>query len=167
MASDVLKKLKPDKRTTIEESLLLEFTHHPVTEAQVARIVKGAGISRGAFYNYFKDVPDAYRYLYQIAIQDIHQAIRQNERRGENLVDEARQFIKNTQNSKYYELFQMHYHYNEVYVTRLVAPLEPHAEIQWAEMTLIHDTIRCALIEPGTTDARLHQLEKVLKILEE
>jgi len=85
VASDVLQKLKPDKRTAIEESLLLEFTHHPVTEAQVARIVKGAGISRGAFYNYFKDVPDAYRYLYQIAIQDIHQAIRQNESRGENL----------------------------------------------------------------------------------
>ncbi len=167
VSSEMLLKLKPEKRTAIEAALLAEFMQHPVAEAQVARIVKGAGISRGAFYNYFKDLPDAYRYLYKIAMQDIHQGIRKKGKRSKDFGDETRRFIENTQTSKYYELIQMHFHYNEVYVTRLVAPVEANSELQWAKMTLAHDTIRGALIEPETAQARLRQLEKVLKTLEE
>ncbi|WWL93967.1 hypothetical protein V6R94_10640 [Pediococcus acidilactici] len=49
MPSETLVKLKPTKKAAIETALLSEFSRYPVAEAQVARIVKDAGISRGAF----------------------------------------------------------------------------------------------------------------------
>ncbi|KFJ04960.1 MULTISPECIES: TetR/AcrR family transcriptional regulator [Bifidobacterium] len=60
------------KRERIEQALLHEFSSHPLCEAQVARIVRDAGIARGAFYVYFDDLDDAYRCALAIALRDIH-----------------------------------------------------------------------------------------------
>ena len=75
MVSTTFKNLSADKQTKIRRALLKEFTEQPLATAQVATIVKTAGIARGAFYKYFEDLTDAYRYLYGVAMQDIHSDI--------------------------------------------------------------------------------------------
>ena len=50
MPSTTFLNLNEDKKKKIVQSLLLEFSNHSVSDAQVARIVKEAGIARGAFY---------------------------------------------------------------------------------------------------------------------
>lgn len=167
LPSETLVKLKPTKKAAIETALLTEFSRYPVAEAQVARIVKDAGISRGAFYNYFADLIDAYRYIYQVAMHDIHQSLHVPAARGPALVTTVRNFVENAHSSKYYELLQMHFRHNEAYVAHWIAPVHPGGERQWAQQTLVHDTLRGAIVEPETAEARLAQLTKILKILEE
>lgn len=75
MPSTTFLNLNEDKKQKITQSLLLEFSNHSVSEAQVTRIVKEAGIARGAFYKYFNDLQDAYTYLYQQAMVEIHEKI--------------------------------------------------------------------------------------------
>lgn len=72
MVKATFTRLPEVKKKRVTEALLNEFSHHALTDSQVARIVKDAGIARGAFYKYFDDLTDAYMYLYRIAIQDIH-----------------------------------------------------------------------------------------------
>lgn len=43
-----------------------EFSRAPLNEASIANIVKLAGISRGSFYQYFKDKEDAYFFLLEV-----------------------------------------------------------------------------------------------------
>lgn len=165
--SKTLVKLKPTKKAAIEAALLAEFSRYPVAEAQVARIVKDAGISRGAFYNYFADLIDAYRYIYQVAMHDIHQSVHGKMARGPALVSTVRDFVENAQSSKYYRLLQMHFRHNEAYVAHWIAPVKTGGARQWAQQTLVHDTLRGAIVEPETAEARLVQLTTILKILEE
>ncbi len=167
MSSETLVKLKPTKKAAIEAALLAEFSRYPVAEAQVARIVKDAGISRGAFYNYFADLIDAYRYIYQVAMHDIHQSVHGKMARGPALVSTVRDFVENAQYSKYYRLLQMHFRHNEAYVAHWIAPVKTGGARQWAQQTLVHDTLRGAIVEPETAEARLVQLTTILKILEE
>jgi AcrR family transcriptional regulator len=167
MALDALLKLKPAKKEAIKAALLTEFTHYPVADAQVARIVKHAGISRGAFYNYFEDLPDAYRYIYKLALADIHRPLRSKMKTGKlDVVEQTRAFVVGAQSSEYYQLMRMHFLHNESYISYAVAPIEVHAELQWAIGTLTHSTIRSALIDPKSAEARLKQLAVVLKTLE-
>ncbi|MEE6710740.1 TetR/AcrR family transcriptional regulator [Pediococcus acidilactici] len=167
MPSETLVKLKPTKKAAIEAALLAEFSRYPVAEAQVARIVKDAGISRGAFYNYFADLIDAYRYIYQVAMHDIHQSVHGKMARGLALLSTVRGFVENAQSSKYYRLLQMHFRHNEAYVAHWIAPVKTGGARQWAQQTLVHDTLRGAIVEPETAEARLAQLTTILKILEE
>lgn len=167
MVWERIARLKSEKQNAIEWALLKEFTLHPVAEAQVARIVKVAGISRGAFYNYFKDLPDAYRYIYKIAIRNIHQNLHTKDlANARDFVQQTREFVKGAENSDYYQLMQMHYLHNESYVSRLVLPIEANSELQWARITLVHDTLRGALVQPETAEKRFQQLAWALKQLE-
>ena len=68
MPSTTFKNLNRQKKELITNALLTEFSQHSLASAQVARIVKQAGIARGAFYKYFADLTEAYQYLYQVAI---------------------------------------------------------------------------------------------------
>ena len=71
MVSTTFTHLSNEKQTKIRQALLKEFSEQPLAIAQVAPIVKTAGIARGAFYKYFDDLIDAYKYLYGIAMQDL------------------------------------------------------------------------------------------------
>lgn len=75
MPTATFKHLPTEKRQRVDRSLLNEFSQHPLATAQVSRIVKDAGIARGAFYKYFQDLPDAYLYLYQKAMKQVHQPL--------------------------------------------------------------------------------------------
>lgn len=61
--------LPPGKRALIIEAALREFGSVPFSKAKVANIVKEAGIPRGSFYQYFDDLMDLYRYLWDLAVQ--------------------------------------------------------------------------------------------------
>ena len=54
--------LNSAKKQKIEQVMLDEFSNYDLNQANVARIVKEAGIARGAFYTYFDDLEDAYLY---------------------------------------------------------------------------------------------------------
>jgi len=73
MPLSTFKNLPQPKKDRITAALLTEFSTHSLAEAQVARIVTGADIARGAFYKYFADLTDAYQYLYGVALTHIHQ----------------------------------------------------------------------------------------------
>lgn len=59
--------LAPEKRQRILDSALDEIAAHGYDKASVTRIVKGAGIATGSFYQYFDDVADIFVYLGQEA----------------------------------------------------------------------------------------------------
>ena len=54
MVSETFINLSDEKKQKIAQALLKEFSTYPLAKAQVARIVKDAGIARGAFYKYFE-----------------------------------------------------------------------------------------------------------------
>ena len=72
MVSETFINLSDEKKQKIAQALLKEFSTYPLAKAQVARIVKDAGIARGAFYKYFEDLKDAYGYLYSLAMKEVH-----------------------------------------------------------------------------------------------
>ena len=75
MATPTFLRLPQEKRERIEQAMLDEFSRVPLQEAQVSNIVKQSDIARGAFYRYFVDITDAYRYMLSLALRDIHEGI--------------------------------------------------------------------------------------------
>lgn len=55
--------LPKDKQDFLIECGMKEFSRVPIYEASIANIVKTANISRGSFYQYFKDKEDLFYYL--------------------------------------------------------------------------------------------------------
>lgn len=56
-------KLPEDKRQRVLTAAIDEFASVPFEAASVNRIVRGAGIAKGSFYQYFDDLVDLYRHL--------------------------------------------------------------------------------------------------------
>lgn len=61
--------LPEDKRALIEDVAIDEFAKHSYDKASVNRIIKGAGIAKGSFYQYFEDKADLFKHLMQLAVQ--------------------------------------------------------------------------------------------------
>lgn len=72
MPSSTFLNLPAQKKARVEQALLDEFSRAPLSQAQVSNIVAQAQIARGAFYRYFDDLNDAYRYLLCRALRDLH-----------------------------------------------------------------------------------------------
>ncbi len=72
MPSQTFYKLKEEKRQRIALVLKNEFENHPFYEANVKRIVEGAEIPRGSFYQYFEDLYDAYFLVLKEYTVDMH-----------------------------------------------------------------------------------------------
>ncbi len=64
-------KLPPHKQQLIVEAARVEFAAHGFAAASLNRIIKAAGISKGAFYYYFADKGDVYRTVMQAVLDDI------------------------------------------------------------------------------------------------
>ena len=125
MPSETFDHLQPAKKETVTRALLEEFSAHPLAQAQVARIVKAAGISRGAFYTYFNDLQDAYTYLYALALKEVHSPTIVGEDASggvsrsssgatcQRRVDAIVAFVLSVRSSKYYRLLANHIVNNE------------------------------------------------------
>lgn len=55
--------LPPEKRETIVNAAVDEFAQYGLENASTNRIVENSGISKGSFYQYFKDKQDVFMYL--------------------------------------------------------------------------------------------------------
>lgn len=59
--------LPNEKRNRIIEAAIEEFAMYSYRQASIARIIEQAGISRGSFYQYFSDISDIYKYIFEKA----------------------------------------------------------------------------------------------------
>ena len=167
MPSHTFQNLNDEKKQRITAALLTEFSQHNLPDAEVARIIKQAKISRGAFYKYFTDLADAYLYLFTVVMAKIHAPITD---RGDHLTAEdyyqmVAKFVDRVHTSPYYACIRRHFLTNEgVLPERQTA--EPRNETEWAVMTLCHATINECLQDPARRGAALtrlkHTLEKIL-----
>ena len=63
MCKETFLRLPEEKRARIIDAAWDEFTMVPFAKASINRIIRGAGIPRGSFYQYFEDKGDLFRYL--------------------------------------------------------------------------------------------------------
>lgn len=174
MPTSTFLNLKPEKKQTVTQAILQEFSAYPFADAQVARIVKTAGIARGAFYKYFADLADAYVYIYGVAMRDIHQQIHVQDTPGydaDGYLAYAEQFLASLADNPYSALIKRHFTENEGAVaipTALNSP-EQLAELaapDWAATILSHEVIRQVMLYPRLHDTLLKKFATTLHQLE-
>lgn len=171
MVSTTFLNLKTEKQAKIRKALLVEFSNQPLAKAQVAPIVKMAGIARGAFYKYFDDLADSYRYLYGVAMHDIHAAINQKVSNDsfdpQFYLNQVATFVNGVVNSRYQELIKMHLDKNESLIgedhSQPVSELDSR---QWAAMILSHQVIKTILLNPERKVQTMKRLKEVLELLD-
>lgn len=173
MVKNTFHNLSDEKKTRVSNALLKEFSKYSLADAQVARIVKDAQIARGAFYKYFDNLTDAYKYIYEQAIQSIHLGVGQMIQKfdPETFYQMTIDFIDKTSNSKYYNLIKLHLTRNQ----QLIHPdivvesrktLHLDAQI-WSAMILSHEVINLVLFDPENKDKYLDRYRTSLNLLKE
>lgn len=168
MPKQTFKNLPEAKKQRIRQALLTEFSQHDLADAQVARVVKDAGIARGAFYKYFTDLADAYRYVYQITLLRIHDDnIRTHHLlTADDYADQVAAFLTRVNDCPYGELVKRHFTVNEaVLQSGKVPQLQPTDPIEWAIMTLVHEAIKAGLQFPDQVPTIVNRLRAALKAL--
>lgn len=170
MVTSTFLNLNPEKQAKIQEALLTEFSTHPLAEAQVAPIVKKAGIARGAFYKYFDDLTDAYRYIYGVAMKDIHTRIDQEVAtqtfNPKVYVQQVSSFVDGVMSSHYRQLIEMHLTRNESLVgNNDDSQADRLSSREWAAMILSHETIKQVLIKPDRREMVLNRFRDALNLL--
>ena len=63
MCKETFLRLPEEKRARVVEAAWDEFTTVSFANASINRIIRGAGIPRGSFYQYFEDKSDLFHYL--------------------------------------------------------------------------------------------------------
>lgn len=171
MVKQTFLNLPDKKKKRVTEALLHEFSNHALTQAQVARIVKDADIARGAFYKYFDDLTDAYTYLYEIAIQEIHMKMRPSAKFDPDFFyDRVCKFIDETQHSKYEPLMKLHMLQNEAALpgsmkTNSEQLLQMSPEM-WSAMVLSHEVINSVFADPDHADQNLKRFKESLYMID-
>lgn len=77
MPKETFLNLPEEKRQAIIDVLLENFSEQHISQIKVSAIVAGIGMSRGAFYKYFEDLEDAYRFTISYFSAQIHRDILQ------------------------------------------------------------------------------------------
>lgn len=168
MPTTTFTNLPAAKRSRVTAALLTEFSAHSLADAQVARIVKTAGIARGAFYKYFADLTDAYQFLFHTALADIHAGfgpVDAGQFQTQRYYDTVAAFVEHVTNSQqYYQLIQRHYAENESLVPPLPVSVDLSA-VDWAAMTLSHAAIKEVMQQPTAQAVILQRLQQALNLL--
>lgn len=154
MPSSTFFHLNETKQLNIKEALLSEFSHHSLANAQVARIIKTAGIARGTFYKYFPNLLDAYQWLLGVIMGELQlhpQKLVQGNGTSQEYREAVHQLILRINNSEYIDFLKMYYVTNEGILDsghtnrHMIAQLNSQ---QWAIMVLCHQAIKESLITP-------------------
>ncbi|MBM7617012.1 AcrR family transcriptional regulator [Weissella uvarum] len=124
MVSSTFEKLNPDKKRKLKQVLIDEFSNYTLDQAQVARIVKTAGISRGSFYTYFDDLYDAYMWVLREILMTVHQHHSADPFQG------TIAFIKALPKNPYYDFLDKYFQVNE----SLIKSNDPKAASRYAQM---------------------------------
>ncbi|WP_267201956.1 TetR/AcrR family transcriptional regulator [Limosilactobacillus kribbianus] len=170
MPSQTFINLKDAKKQRVRTALLNEFSQHSLATAEVARIIKNAQISRGAFYKYFADLTDAYLYLLQEVLVAIHVPLGQTEQQlaASDYYQMVAKFVDRVHQGPYYQFVRNHFLTNEgILPQENGTQLEPQTDTQWAVMTLCHATIKECLLAPDDRARALARLKKMLKKITE
>lgn len=167
MPSSTFENLNEQKKEHIKTALLAEFSKYTLAEAQVARIVKDAGIARGAFYKYFTDLTDAYEYLYRLAMQDIHRTIIRTDHllTAEDYVKQTQDFVAGVNSSPYRDLVRLHFQTNEGLLHHQALAIKTHSAREWTVMVLSHETIKACLLNPQSEQEDIERLRAALQEL--
>lgn len=171
MVSETFRNLSDEKKEKIAKALLKEFSTCPLAKVQVARIVKDAGIARGAFYKYFGDLKDAYGYLYSLAMKEVHMGppTRLKEFDPEFFYKMTVDFINQTENSIYFDLIKLHLSQNQAFIgedeKQKDAFLNLNSQV-WAAMVLTHEAIDLALFDKKNKAKILKRYHESLCLLQ-
>lgn len=167
MPTTTFNNLSSEKRRRVDAALLNEFSQHSLATAQVSRIVKDAGIARGAFYKYFDDLQDAYLYLYQKAMRQLHQPLDLSKNQGINhYVKMVETFLDDVNNHQYRNLVRLHLQTNAGLLSAQDAyPAfgEKLTTQQWMIMVLVHQTLIDCMNYPKKKGELLQRLKKALQ----
>ncbi len=71
MPTEAFSKLEEGKKRALLQSAICEFSQLPYDKVSVFNIAKNAGISRSAFYYYFKDKEDIYHHITGFVLQKL------------------------------------------------------------------------------------------------
>jgi AcrR family transcriptional regulator len=171
MVSETFRNLSDEKKEKIAKALLKEFSTYPLAKAQVARIVKDAGIARGAFYKYFGDFKDGYGYIYSLAMKEVHMGppTRLKEFDPEFFYKMTVDFINQTENSIYFDLIKLHLSQNQAFIgedeKQKDAFLNLNSQV-WAAMVLTHEAIDLALFDKKNKAKILKRYHESLCLLQ-
>lgn len=158
--------LPEEKKQRITNALLTEFSEYPLANAQVARIVVQAQIARGAFYQYFTDLTDAYLYVEQAVLRAIHVNLRITKFDAALIYDQVSAFLIDTDNSQYRQLIKLHFTQNEQLLPkRETAQLLTLSPQMWTAMTLSHQVIKEILLNPANSEVELARFKQSLEII--
>lgn len=174
MVSSTFKNLALAKQTRIQQALLHEFSTVPLAKAQVAHIIKTANISRGAFYKYFTDLEDSYRYIHGLGLQAIHSFTNRIDMTGDFdpsiYLEMVTRFVDQVADSEYFNLVKMHYEYNESLTDISIKDLSQKRKnldaLNWAAMNLSHETIKLVLFDPENQAFNLKRFKTALSLIE-
>ena len=171
MISETFINLSDKKKEKIEKALLKEFSTYPLAKAQVARIVKDAGIARGAFYKYFGDLKSAYLYLYRLAMKEVHMGppTRLKNFDSESFYKMTVDFINQTENSIYFNLIKLHLSQNQAFLGENERQKEVFLNLDsrvWAAMVLTHEAIDLALFDKKNKEKILKRYHESLSLLQ-
>lgn len=167
MPSQTFMNLPAEKKARITQALLNEYSRQPLAQAQVTPIVKDAQIARGAFYKYFEDQKDAYNYLYQEVLKEVHNDTPRIMLTADTValfVNQTAKFLSQASNSQYRELIKMHIIYNAAFLNQKPMPIEVPPKM-WAVASLCHQTIHDVFLNPECQDAALKRLQISLEAL--
>lgn len=171
MVKSTFKNLPLKKKQRIEQALLNEFSSYPLSKAQVARIVKEANIARGAFYKYFDDLNDAYRYIYHQVMKEVHLNYR-NLMKGYDpdlFYQMTVDFINKAEQCPYRELIKLHLLENDIQLQpdpkKMSERLLGLDARSWSAMVLTHEVINLALFDPENRKKNLERYRESLELL--
>ncbi|USS90212.1 TetR/AcrR family transcriptional regulator [Fructilactobacillus carniphilus] len=166
MPTSTFEKLPAAKKERVNAALLKEFSVYSLAEAQVARIVDDAEISRGSFYKYFNDISDAYRYEFGQVMSSLHAPFKQGASATDvtGIVRMVEQFVSESNRSEYREFMRLYYQRNQYLLPTDISPRTP-TELEWASSVLVHQSIKEILLNPDQQTQYLERLERVLQQL--
>ena len=173
MPSSQFLRLSAAKQEKVTAALFCEFTSHSLADAQVARIVKDAGIARGAFYNYFTDLKDAYSFLFAHEMKQVHQPLLLNHQQqlsANDYLQQTASFLDSVNQQQLRQLLVFHYQTNAGLLQQnkdqqwMLDKEEPPR--QWAIKTLVHQAINEAILNPAVEEKVLQKLKVSLELLE-
>lgn len=61
--------LPEEKRARIIDAAMQEFASYSFDQASIARIIENAGIPRGSFYQYFGNLKDLYKHIFDLMVE--------------------------------------------------------------------------------------------------
>lgn len=69
MPTQTFLNLPEEKRTRILDAAIYEFSSHQFIDVSIAKIIEKAEIPRGSFYQYFMDLKDLYKHIFDIIVE--------------------------------------------------------------------------------------------------